>query len=127
MMNLIYRQYTVPKTQHQPLIIEAPTGTGKSLGYTLPLAYLARHEDRQVVIATDTVLLQSQLMSQTLPLLNDILPFHINAVVVKGKQHYLDLNRFFDVLETSRTVQTVPADQTQAAGLADTNDNRRLR
>ena len=99
MMNLIYRQYTVPKTQHQPLIIEAPTGTGKSLGYTLPLAYLARHEDRQVVIATDTVLLQSQLMSQTLPLLNNILPFHINAVVVKGKQHYLDLNRFLTSLK----------------------------
>lgn len=99
MMNLIYRQYTVPKTQNQPLIIEAPTGTGKSLGYTLPLAYLARHEDHQVVIATDTVLLQSQLMNQTLPLLNDILPFNINAVVVKGKQHYLDLNRFMTSLK----------------------------
>lgn len=94
MMNLVYRQYTDAETANQPLIVEAPTGTGKTLGYALPMAYLAQKFDKQVVIATDTVLLQNQLINQTMPLLEDMLPFEIHAEVVKGNAHYLDLSRF---------------------------------
>lgn len=94
MMNLIYRQYTDAETVNQPLIVEAPTGTGKTLGYVLPMAYLAQRYRKQVVIATDTVLLQNQLMDQTMPLLKKMLPFETHAVVVKGNHHYLDLARF---------------------------------
>ncbi|MTV81136.1 helicase C-terminal domain-containing protein [Secundilactobacillus folii] len=94
MMNLIYRQYTDQDTADQPLIVEAPTGTGKTLGYALPMAYLAQKYDKQVVIATDTVLLQNQLMTQTMPLLERMLPFETHAEVVKGNGHYLDLSRF---------------------------------
>lgn len=94
MMNLIYRQYTDTETANQPLIVEAPTGTGKTLGYALPMAYLAQKYDRQVVIATDTLLLQNQLMTQTIPLLKAMLPFSFNAEVVKGHRHYIDLTRF---------------------------------
>ncbi|GAX07852.1 ATP-dependent helicase [Secundilactobacillus silagincola] len=94
MMNLVYRQYTDAETANQPLIVEAPTGTGKTLGYALPMAYLAQKFDKQVVIATDTVLLQNQLINQTMPLLEEMLPFEIHAEVVKGNAHYLDLSRF---------------------------------
>ncbi|GAX05511.1 ATP-dependent helicase [Secundilactobacillus pentosiphilus] len=94
MMNLVYRQYTDKESANQPLIVEAPTGTGKTLGYALPMAYLAQKYDKQVVIATDTVLLQNQLINQTMPLLERMLPFETHAEVVKGNAHYLDLSRF---------------------------------
>jgi ATP-dependent DNA helicase DinG len=110
MMNLIYKQYTTPESAEQPLIVEAPTGTGKSLGYTLPFAYITQRYDRQVVIATDTVLLQTQLMDQTIPLLNRMLPFSVHAEVVKGSRHYLDLTRFktsLDEPERSKQSQLI--------------------
>ncbi|MFC6254479.1 helicase C-terminal domain-containing protein [Secundilactobacillus hailunensis] len=107
MMNLIYRQYTDAQTANQPLIVEAPTGTGKTLGYALPMAYLAQKFDKQVVIATDTVLLQNQLINQTMPLLERMLPFETHAEVVKGNAHYLDLSRFkISLSQTDHSKQT---------------------
>lgn len=93
MMNQIYRHYTKTEGQTSPLMIEAPTGTGKTLGYLLPLAYLAQ-PDRQVVISTATTVLQTQLLEQGVQLLNTLLPHPVTAVVIKGNQHYVDLQRF---------------------------------
>ena len=49
-------------------LIQAGTGTGKSLGYLAPaVAYLVAHPDAQVVVATATLALQSQLASKDIP------------------------------------------------------------
>ncbi|AVK60334.1 diguanylate cyclase [Lactobacillus sp. CBA3605] len=93
MMNQIYRHYTKASSQNEPLLIEAPTGTGKTLGYLLPLAYLAQGQ-RQVIISTATTVLQNQLLDQGIQLLNVLLPNPVTAVVIKGNQHYVDLDRF---------------------------------
>ncbi|WP_318766253.1 exonuclease domain-containing protein [Lactiplantibacillus carotarum] len=93
MMNQIYRHYTKEPTKDAPLLIEAPTGTGKTLGYLLPLAYLAQN-GQQVIISTATTVLQTQLSEQGVQLLNALLPNPVTAVVIKGNQHYVDLNRF---------------------------------
>jgi len=93
MMNQIYRHYTKKADQSTPLMIEAPTGTGKTLGYLLPLAYLAQNE-HQVIISTATTVLQNQLLTQGVQLLNVLLPTPVTAVVIKGNQHYIDLERF---------------------------------
>lgn len=93
MMNQIYRHYTKEASQDTPLLIEAPTGTGKTLGYLLPLAYLAQTK-HQVVISTATTVLQTQLLDQGIQQLNKLLPNPVTAVVIKGNQHYVDLNRF---------------------------------
>lgn len=93
MMNQIYRHYTQATNAIEPLMIEAPTGTGKTLGYLLPLAYLAQ-EDRQVIVSTATTVLQTQLLDQGVQLLNTLLPEPVTAVVIKGNQHYVDLDRF---------------------------------
>ncbi|GAK47882.1 Rad3-related DNA helicase [Secundilactobacillus oryzae JCM 18671] len=92
MMNLIYHNFDQADDQKQ-LLIEAPTGVGKSMGYSLPMAYLAK-QHHQVVISTATTLLQDQLVNQTMPVLNQILPFKTAAILLKGSQHYLDLDRF---------------------------------
>lgn len=108
MMNYIYNNYA-HADQHpvKQMVVEAPTGIGKSLGYALPMAYLGQ-TGKPVVISTATTLLQEQLMEQTLPLLKQIVPFPVNATVVKGSRHYLDLQRFAVTLklhESSKQTQ----------------------
>jgi ATP-dependent DNA helicase DinG len=52
-----------------PLVVEAGTGTGKSLAYLVPAALWALAHDGRVVIATHTMALQAQLVRSDLPLL----------------------------------------------------------
>ncbi|PWG01113.1 helicase C-terminal domain-containing protein [Levilactobacillus bambusae] len=94
MMNLIYKNYH-DTDQHpvKTLLVEAPTGLGKSLGYGLPFAYLTQ-VGGQTVVSTATTLLQEQFKADTIPALNAIVPFNVSAVIVKGNRHYIDLNRF---------------------------------
>ncbi|WP_165964723.1 helicase C-terminal domain-containing protein [Periweissella cryptocerci] len=90
-MNVIYNNFTHENAK--PLLLEAPTGLGKSLGYLLPMAYLAGGEE-QVVISTATKLLQNQLANVITEQLDALLTFTPSVVVVKGQHHYLDLVRF---------------------------------
>jgi ATP-dependent DNA helicase DinG len=71
------------------LIVEAGTGTGKSIGYLLPAAFWASQNNRRVVISTNTINLQDQLIHKDLPELQRLLPFEVNAAVLKGKSNYL--------------------------------------
>jgi ATP-dependent DNA helicase DinG len=71
------------------LLVEAGTGTGKSLAYLLPAAHWAARNGERVVISTNTINLQQQLISQDVPALRGLLPFDLNAVVLKGRGHYL--------------------------------------
>ncbi|MCI0397803.1 MAG: DEAD/DEAH box helicase family protein [Chloroflexi bacterium] len=73
----------------QQLIVEAGTGTGKSIGYLLPAAFWANENGRRVVISTNTINLQDQLLHKDLPDLQNILPFELRAAVLKGKRNYL--------------------------------------
>lgn len=98
MMNLIYNNYADPEHHDaKTLLIEAPTGIGKSLGYCLPLSYLVTPK-KPAVISTSTTYLQFQLQNQTLPLLNQGLPFKVNSVILKGASHYIDLYKFRNLL-----------------------------
>nr|WP_246303786.1 ATP-dependent DNA helicase [Nocardioides thalensis] len=78
---------------HQHLLVQAGTGTGKSLGYLVP----ALLHDRRVVVATATLALQHQLVERDIPRL-------VNAVgstpgvdasyaVLKGRSNYACLHR----------------------------------
>ncbi|MBD7895738.1 DEAD/DEAH box helicase [Limosilactobacillus sp. Sa3CUN2] len=109
MMNSIYNNYThdAPKS----MIVEAGTGTGKTLGYLLPLAYAA-YPNKKIVVSTATNLLQQQIAQQAMKQLNRILPFELNGVVVKGNSHYLDLAKFvhsLSIIEDSDYIQLIKA------------------
>ncbi|MDO4903690.1 MAG: helicase C-terminal domain-containing protein [Limosilactobacillus sp.] len=109
MMNSIYNNYTHDEPKN--MVVEAGTGTGKTLGYLLPLAYAA-YPDKRIVISTATNLLQEQIAAQTVRQLNSVLPFTINAVVVKGNQHYIDIAKFIhslSIIEDSKLVQLLKA------------------
>jgi len=83
---------------NQHLIVEAGTGTGKSLAYLLPAIYWACHRGKRVAIATHTISLQEQLMHKDLPLLKESLPFPFKAALVKGRNNYLCRRKLRDYL-----------------------------
>jgi predicted DnaQ family exonuclease/DinG family helicase len=76
------------------LVVEAGTGTGKSLAYLVPsIARAVRHCER-VVVSTNTHTLQEQLMGKDLPSLREWLPWDFKAVLLKGRSNYVSLRRW---------------------------------
>lgn len=70
-------------------VIEAGTGTGKSLAYLLPALAWSINNKEKVVIATHTINLQEQIIEKDLPLLRQALDMEFDAVLVKGRGNYL--------------------------------------
>jgi predicted DnaQ family exonuclease/DinG family helicase len=76
------------------LVVEAGTGTGKSLAYLVPsIARAVRHDER-VVVSTNTHTLQEQLMTKDLPGLREWLPWNFTACLLKGRSNYVSLRRW---------------------------------
>lgn len=76
------------------LFVEAGTGTGKSFAYLLPaIASLLERREEKIVICTNTISLQEQLMDKDLPLLRAVVPDEFTAVLVKGRSNYLSKRR----------------------------------
>jgi ATP-dependent DNA helicase DinG len=74
-------------------LVEAGTGTGKSLAYLLPAVHWAYTNGQRVVVSTNTINLQEQLYHKDLPDLARLLPFEFHAAVLKGRSHYLCASR----------------------------------
>ena len=70
-------------------LIEAGTGTGKSVGYLLPAAFWAYQNGRRVVVSTNTINLQDQLVEKDIPTLQKVLPFEVRAAIRKGRSNYI--------------------------------------
>ncbi|MBK9496621.1 MAG: hypothetical protein IPO08_19400 [Xanthomonadales bacterium] len=77
------------------LIAEAPTGTGKSLGYLLSAYPVAKATQRKVVIATATVALQEQLMAKEIPAVLAAMGVSDRPMLAKGRQRYVCDFRLF--------------------------------
>lgn len=75
------------------LIVEAGTGTGKSLAYLVPSILHAAATGERVVVATHTINLQEQLKHRDLPLLREILPVPFNVAVLKGRNNYVCMRK----------------------------------
>lgn len=75
--------------QRERLVVEAGTGTGKTLAYLLP----ALASGGKTIIATATRYLQSQLADKDLPLAEQVLGRQIHSTVLKGRGNYLCLHR----------------------------------
>ncbi|WP_028561251.1 ATP-dependent DNA helicase DinG [Paenibacillus pinihumi] len=76
------------------LLIEAGTGTGKSLGYLIPSLFYGVRNDRKIVVSTHTINLQEQIRERDIPLLQKTMPFEFRAAVFKGRGNYLCLRKF---------------------------------
>ncbi len=111
------------------LMVEAGTGVGKSFAYlvpailhtTQPAPGLDMEVDpeapiplgpteaegksrRRVVVATNTISLQEQLLHKDIPLLNSVIPREWTTVLVKGRSNYLSLRRLRHALERSASL-----------------------
>ena len=75
------------------LVVEAATGTGKTLAYLVPAIEQAVTNKRRIIISTGTKNLQEQLMEKDIPFLQSILPKPFSATYMKGRSNYLCLNR----------------------------------
>lgn len=71
------------------LMVEAPTGVGKSLAYLIPAVHWAVQNNERVVISTATINLQDQLIQKDLPTLSAALGVAFEAAVAKGRSNYL--------------------------------------
>lgn len=92
------------------LLIEAGTGTGKSIAYALPAVLWSLTNQRRVVIATNTIALQEQLLEKDLPIVHAVLdsagqpPVH--AALLKGRGNYLCTRRLYSWYANRRLTAT---------------------
>ena len=84
------------------LIVEAGTGVGKSFAYLIPAISLALKAEQRVVISTNTISLQEQLVTKDIPFLERILPRDFNVVLAKGRRNYLSRRRLKNLLNYER-------------------------
>ena len=78
---------TIEDRKH--LVVEAGTGTGKSLAYLVPAAYAAQELGKKAIISTYTIHLQEQLFGKDVPIVQSLVPFEFTAALLKGRQNYL--------------------------------------
>lgn len=79
--------------QQNCCLIEAPTGIGKTLAYLIPTFLYAIENDKKIVISTNTINLQQQLIEKDIPLLEKILGEKLEYAIVKGRSNYLCTTR----------------------------------
>ena len=77
-------------------LIEAGTGTGKSLAYLIPAIIWAARCNERTVISTNTISLQEQLIYKDIPHLLETLNLKLKVVLVKGMNNYLCLRKLED-------------------------------
>lgn len=79
------------------LLVQAGTGTGKSLGYLVPAIVSAQHSEKPIIVATATLALQSQIVHRDIPRLLEALgdqPEHeTDVAILKGRNNYACLHK----------------------------------
>jgi ATP-dependent DNA helicase DinG len=90
--------------------IEAPTGVGKSFAYLIPLMNYALDSRRPVLISTETINLQHQLIEKDLPFLNSLTASGCMVALAKGRSNYL-CRRRLAMLSGEQRDQLLPLPQ----------------
>lgn len=75
------------------LLVEAGTGLGKSFAYLVPAIERCVSNHERVVVVTNTIALQEQLMGRDIPFLNSVLPQQCRPALVKGRGNYVSRRR----------------------------------
>jgi ATP-dependent DNA helicase DinG len=86
-------------TDKRHLIVEAGTGTGKTLAYLLPALRLARERQQRIIVSTGTKNLQEQLFFKDVPFLESILG-PLKVCYMKGRGNYLCRHKLYALRAT---------------------------
>ncbi|MEK4424802.1 ATP-dependent DNA helicase DinG [Solibacillus sp. FSL K6-1523] len=97
MMDSIWHHLNA-KSEH---VIEASTGIGKTMGYLLPSIFYAMQTGKKVGISTYTSHLLDQLLQNEIPILEQILGHPVKISLLKGMNHYIDVEKFEQMLKAS--------------------------
>ncbi|HWI48855.1 MAG TPA: ATP-dependent DNA helicase DinG [Rummeliibacillus sp.] len=83
----------------QEIMTEASTGIGKTLAYLIPSIIFAKKNHCTVGISTYTSHLLDQLLQEELPKAEAVLKTKVSTAIVKGMEHYVDIDRMCDLLQ----------------------------
>src|SRR5262245_31168548 len=86
--------------REQPLLVHAPTGVGKSLGYLVPIVAAGK----RAIVATATKALQSQLVDRDLPRLSNA--FETTSALIMGRANYACLAKVDALVAATRLAAT---------------------
>ena len=89
--------------EDKKIIVEAGTGTGKTLAYLIPAIKWAVANKKKVIIATNTINLQEQLLLKDIPLAKSIIKDEFSYVLVKGRNNYV-CKRLFNELALGKNI-----------------------
>jgi ATP-dependent DNA helicase DinG len=108
-------------------LIEAGTGTGKSMAYLIPAILWAAQTRERTVISTNTINLQEQLIHKDIPLVSQLLNAEVKAVLVKGMNNYVCLRKLEDAKTECNLIpsEDTPVIQRIAAWAGATKDGSR--
>jgi ATP-dependent DNA helicase DinG len=81
------------------LVIEAGTGIGKTFAYLIPAITHSLSTKKPVVVSTNTINLQEQIVYKDIPFLQSVLPGKFSAVLAKGRSNYICLRRLNTAIE----------------------------
>ncbi|MFW6139551.1 MAG: helicase C-terminal domain-containing protein [Spirochaetota bacterium] len=80
-------------------LIEAGTGTGKSIAYLFPAVVWSVKNRERVIISTNTINLQEQLLYKDLPDLKKTLGYDFSYVLMKGRGNYICINKVYEITQ----------------------------
>lgn len=105
----------------QHLVVQAGTGTGKSLGYLAPaLARLSEDADSRIVIATATLALQAQLANKDIPVAvaacEKVTGKTVRHAVMKGRSNYACMLKVLDMVGEDQDVLVAESDRASDLG-----------
>ncbi|MGL6064190.1 MAG: helicase C-terminal domain-containing protein [Fusobacteriaceae bacterium] len=75
--------------EEKKVVVEAGTGTGKTLAYLIPGIEWAVKNKKRIVFSTNTINLQEQLLNKDIPLAKKVLGYDFKYILVKGRGNYL--------------------------------------
>lgn len=82
-------------------VIEAGTGTGKTLAYLIPAIQWCIDNQKRAVISTNTIALQEQLLNKDIPIAKKVIGKEFRYTLVKGRGNYLCNRKYYQNLNVS--------------------------
>ncbi len=83
--------------ENHKLIVEAGTGTGKTIAYLLPTLLYVLENNLKLIISTNTINLQEQLINKDIPLIKRIIGKEFDYEIVKGRGNYLCKRKLYNM------------------------------
>ncbi|WP_432355148.1 ATP-dependent DNA helicase DinG [Sporosarcina sp. A2] len=80
------------------IMVEVPTGIGKTMSYLLPAAVHAVETNQAVIVSTYTNHLADKIMAEEIEIVSKALSVPIQATILKGRSNYISLSKFAELL-----------------------------